>query len=231
MARETLATLPHYHVATFYLGGTFASKILLIMIRNLMLTGLLGLALAAASCQNGDKTTTTATSRTDSSRTVAAAPAAPKSRLSEANTGKLMELVDAYYELKDALVKTDAPRAAQTSTKLMSAAEMLDHELQADTVNYARLHPAFESIMNSSESIANTKDESCEKQRVAFEKTSTALYGLLKDAGLQNGRVYQQYCPMAFNEKGAYWLSDDREIANPYLPKKMLICGELRDSL
>ena len=43
--------------------------------------------------------------------------------------------------------------------------------------------------------------------------------------------VYYQYCPMAFNNKGAYWMSQDREIKNPYFGDKMLECGSLEDSL
>jgi hypothetical protein len=204
------------------------------MIRNTMLTGLMALALGFSACEATEKqnTATSATTTTTEAERGATAPAAPKSSLSEANTGKLMDLMASYYEVKDALVKTDAPRASQTASKLMSAAEMLNHDLSgSDTAIYARVHPSFEAIMNSSEAITNTKDETCEKQRAEFEKTSTALYSLLKEVNLESGRVFQQYCPMAFNDKGAYWLSNAEEIANPYLPKKMLHCGEVRDTL
>jgi hypothetical protein len=36
---------------------------------------------------------------------------------------------------------------------------------------------------------------------------------------------------MAFDDKGAYWLSAESEIKNPYFGKKMLECGEVTDSL
>jgi Cu(I)/Ag(I) efflux system membrane fusion protein len=36
---------------------------------------------------------------------------------------------------------------------------------------------------------------------------------------------------MAFNDAGAYWLSKTSDIKNPYFGKKMLICGEVKDSL
>jgi Cu(I)/Ag(I) efflux system membrane fusion protein len=55
------------------------------------------------------------------------------------------------------------------------------------------------------------------------------MYGLLKNVDLKNAHVYQEYCPMAFNEKGAHWLSDDSDIKNPYFGKKMLECGEVTD--
>ena len=36
---------------------------------------------------------------------------------------------------------------------------------------------------------------------------------------------------MAFNDAGAYWLSAASDIKNPYFGKKMLTCGEVKDSI
>ncbi len=36
---------------------------------------------------------------------------------------------------------------------------------------------------------------------------------------------------MAFNDAGAYWLSKTSDIKNPYYGKKMLTCGEVKDSI
>ena len=36
---------------------------------------------------------------------------------------------------------------------------------------------------------------------------------------------------MAFDNKGAYWLSEEKEIRNPYFGSKMLTCGETADSV
>jgi Cu(I)/Ag(I) efflux system membrane fusion protein len=36
---------------------------------------------------------------------------------------------------------------------------------------------------------------------------------------------------MAFDNKGAYWLSNVSEIKNPYFGEKMLTCGSVQDSL
>ena len=57
------------------------------------------------------------------------------------------------------------------------------------------------------------------------------MFSLLKQADLRNAGIYRQYCPMAFNDKGAYWLSDETDIKNPYFGKKMLECGEVTDTL
>lgn len=65
------------------------------------------------------------------------------------------------------------------------------------------------------------------------------LYPLLQIVQYQGATVYQQMCPMAFNDNEAgYWLSDSREVVNPYLGKKhpkysggMVHCGEVKDSI
>ena len=48
----------------------------------------------------------------------------------------------------------------------------------------------------------------------------------MKDA-LQSGTIYKQYCPMAFNNEGAYWLSESKDIMNPYFGDRMLKCGRV----
>jgi Cu(I)/Ag(I) efflux system membrane fusion protein len=43
--------------------------------------------------------------------------------------------------------------------------------------------------------------------------------------------VYYQFCPMANNNKGAYWLSESKVIRNPYFGEKMINCGETKEIL
>ena len=43
-----------------------------------------------------------------------------------------------------------------------------------------------------------------------------------------NQSAYLQYCPMAFDDKGAYWISSEKEIRNPYFGDMMLKCGEVK---
>jgi Cu(I)/Ag(I) efflux system membrane fusion protein len=60
---------------------------------------------------------------------------------------------------------------------------------------------------------------------------SDMLYDLIKNTGLKGDTVYHQYCPMAFDDKGAYWLSSQSAIRNPYFGKEMLTCGNTKDTL
>jgi Cu(I)/Ag(I) efflux system membrane fusion protein len=40
--------------------------------------------------------------------------------------------------------------------------------------------------------------------------------------------TYVQHCPMANNDKGADWLSKEKEIRNPFFGSSMLSCGEVK---
>ncbi len=153
------------------------------------------------------------------------------SKLSGAGTGKLMAVVTNYYGLKNALVASDAIKAGETSTQLQIAVDSMSVFLKGDTINKAAFQPYLDTVMMQSKTISGIQDLTCEKQRLAFSSLSAAIYTMLKNAELKNGGVYKQYCPMAFNDKGAFWLSDVSEIKNPYFGKKMLECGEVQDSL
>ena len=123
------------------------------------------------------------------------------------------EPVSSYFSVKDALVKTDAKEAKSSLAKLI------------ESVN---------SEMNGIKSISESmqEDEDVEEIRKGFEELSKEVYSLVKENTESKGQtVYKQYCPMAFNNKGAYWLSDKEEIRNPYFGDKMLKCGKVEEEL
>ena len=41
-------------------------------------------------------------------------------------------------------------------------------------------------------------------------------------------KVYVDFCPMAFDNTGADWISDVQEIKNPYFGDKMMKCGSIK---
>jgi hypothetical protein len=43
-----------------------------------------------------------------------------------------------------------------------------------------------------------------------------------------NKKLYQDYCPMADDGKIAIWISEIKEIKNPYKGSKMLTCGSVK---
>ena len=84
-------------------------------------------------------------------------------------------------------------------------------------------------IQSSLKEIQGSTD--IEAQRKAFSNLSDNLYKGAKAFGLGGKEIFYAYCPMAFNNEGAYWLSDQQQIRNPYFGDKMLTCGEVKEKL
>jgi len=86
-----------------------------------------------------------------------------------------------------------------------------------------------ETITGSALGLAGEKN--IEDKRREFEMISDALWSLTRTVKYQGEKVYYQFCPMAFENKGAYWLSKEVNIRNPYFGEHMLTCGSTQDSL
>ncbi len=170
-----------------------------------------------------------------------AAPAAPKapmqSMLKEADSKLLMSTLTTYYVLKNAMVATNADGIKTAATQLAAIADSLNKTMAQnygadDSIKaYDGMKPFLDTVITESKNIIALVDPKCERQRLSFGPLSSAMYGLLRKVELKNAGVYHEFCPMAFNDKGAYWLSEESEIKNPYFGKKMMECGEVTDSL
>ncbi|CAM3298325.1 DUF3347 domain-containing protein [Aequorivita lipolytica] len=114
-----------------------------------------------------------------------------------------------YLKVEAALVNTDAVKTATESAKL----EKLLIEVNAD-----------EATQTAVSAMATYEDIKVQRQN--FEKLSSGVENLLQGS-LKSGTLYKQYCPMAFNNKGASWISNSKDILNPYFGDKMLKCGRV----
>lgn len=141
---------------------------------------------------------------------------------------QLSDVFNAYLSLKEAFVSSDAARVsveAGTSRKSLGQVDMkfLSGVAHNDWMNYR------ESMELSLKAIETSSD--IEAQREAFSHLSENLYKSIKAYGLGGTTAYYEFCPMAFNNQGAYWLSDAEEIRNPYFGDKMLTCGSVKERL
>jgi Cu(I)/Ag(I) efflux system membrane fusion protein len=143
-----------------------------------------------------------------------------------ANEAELKPAISHYYHLKDALVKADAAEASNGANTMNEA---LDAILISDEDHRSHLEGTISDLKDNLQNISGTNN--LEKQREYFEPVSDKFYELLKTAGTSGETVYRQYCPMAFNDKGAYWLSSEKEIRNPYFGDAMLKCGSVKETL
>lgn len=70
-----------------------------------------------------------------------------------------------------------------------------------------------------------------EEVREKFHQISIAMIEITNVFNPFDKTLYIQYCPMANNDKGADWLSSEKEIKNPYFGKSMLKCGEVKKEI
>ena len=157
--------------------------------------------------------------------------------INNATQASLSSVLDAYFELKNALVEADTLAASNASLKLAALTDSISTEGITDSSLINTIQNLSGTI--SSEAIALPQEANITDKRRSFAMIGENLYPLLQAVKYQGGTLYQQMCPMAFNEtEAAYWISNSREVINPYLGKKhpkyaagMLHCGEVKDSI
>lgn len=141
-------------------------------------------------------------------------------------------LLVAYLELKEALVESDSMKADQAVARIIKSTDSLKvNEIRGDsTGTIPKLaETLILSLKGSCEGLAGEKD--LQAKRKEFEMVSDIIYNLARTVQYTGHTLYYQHCPMAFDNRGAYWLSDDPVIRNPYFGNKMLHCGSVEDSL
>lgn len=121
------------------------------------------------------------------------------------------KVITSYISLKNELVKSDAEAGKKAAAALED--ELIEVKGCAEAANMAR-------------AIASSGD--IDEQRKAFLTLSKDIIPLAK--GVKTGKTaYVAYCPMANDGKGGYWLSEIKEIKNPYYGDAMLECGTVKE--
>ncbi len=141
---------------------------------------------------------------------------------------QLANVYKTYLDMKEAFVASDKEKVKETSLAVKKSLKNVDMKL-VKGANHIKWMEQLEIMTKSLDGINSTND--IEKQRNHFAMFSESLYSSLKLFGISNIKIYYQYCPMALDNKGAYWLSDTKEIRNPYFGEKMLKCGSTKETL
>lgn len=139
---------------------------------------------------------------------------------------QLTDLYDSYLKMKNAFVLTNAKKVKKAAKKLIPVLDAIDMNLLEGEAHMAWM-AQLDEMKGAIDKIMDTKD--IEMQRLAFSDFNTGIYQAVKSFGVESEQVYYLFCPMAFNDKGAYWLSDEKQIANPYFGDVMMTCGEVKE--
>lgn len=136
----------------------------------------------------------------------------------------LLNLLNLYYDLKNALVNSNATLASAKAGALLKAINDID----------TKSLPANElkTFMNLRDKLSFDSRhifevQKIEHQREHFANLSLNMFALAKSMNLSGHPVYEDYCPM----KKAYWLSAEPQIKNPYYGDQMPDCGEIKSTL
>lgn len=169
-----------------------------------------------------------------------------------------MELTVPVKETTTAPDQTAAPATAQSATpikEIVSGYLLLKNALTADkSADAAAAGKALETTFRGFNKTALTAEQrkvfdeiaedatehaehiganggNIEHQREHFALLSKDIYDLVKAFGATEQPLYQDFCPMYDKGKGAIWLSETKDIKNPYYGKKMLTCGKVQEEI
>ncbi len=153
---------------------------------------------------------------------------APQFQVDATFQQQLSGVFSSYVSLKDAFVATNSAQVKEAAAKVQESLSKTDMMLLTgvahnDWMTYSgELETSLKEIQVS---------DDIEVQRTSFSKLSDNLYKSIKAYGLGGATAFYEFCPMAFDNQGAYWLSDAAEIRNPYFGDKMLKCGSVKEKL
>jgi hypothetical protein len=137
-------------------------------------------------------------------------------------------LIAQYMNLKDAFVHDSLPEVELATTAFIAASMPTESQLKG----VAMKSPAmFINVCKDLNAQLQQLDAatSLEGKRGVFKNLLEPMRKII--ATQSSVSVYEQHCPMAYNDSGANWLSYNTEIRNPYLPRTMLKCGLVQDTL
>ncbi len=135
-------------------------------------------------------------------------------------------IVANYLELKNELVSDNTEAAATSGKKVVSAFKAFDVKTYSEE-EQKELKDIIEDAIEHAEHIAKS---AMDHQREHFEILSKDVVDLLAITGT-NKTLYQTFCPMYNDGKGAIWISEIKEIKNPYYGSKMLTCGSIQKEI
>lgn len=151
--------------------------------------------------------------------------AAPQLSVNADFKKQLNNVYDRYLDLKNALVNSDEAKAKKSSEDFRKALSSVDMKLLSGDAHMKWMD--LSALL--SEKASKVSSGSLDAQRSAFSSLSDQMYTTIKTFGVAEKIMYYQFCPMYNNNKGAFWLSELKDIKNPYYGEQMLTCGETKE--
>lgn len=137
----------------------------------------------------------------------------------------IKEIVTDYLSLKNALTKDDSNATADAGKEMVATLGKIDMKKLSGEQMKTYMDIA-DDVKEHAEHIGDNAGNIAH-QREHFVLMSKDINDLIKTFGTQQ-KLYQDFCPMADEGKGAIWISELKDIKNPYFGSEMLTCGSVR---
>ncbi len=137
-------------------------------------------------------------------------------------------IVSNYLKIKNALIKDDSKGAANATKSIVAAL----NEAGTNALD-AKLKKKYNDIAADAKEHAGLIGNNVGKidqQRAHFAMLSKDINDLIKTFRTKQ-KLYQDYCPMYDEGKSGYWISETKEIRNPYYGSEMLSCGRIEKTI
>jgi len=139
----------------------------------------------------------------------------------------IASIIKDYLALKNALVASNDKAAADAGERLLTTFKKVDKKA-IPASKHQEYKEIAENAMENAEHISENKGN-IGHQREHFASLSKDIKDLIAMFGTPQA-LYEDYCPMYNGKKGALWISEVKEIKNPYFGSKMLGCGSVKKS-
>ena len=143
----------------------------------------------------------------------------------QAQNFSIEPIVKDYLVLKNALVADNDKAAANAGKQLFATLSKVDMKTIAAN-KHKEFMDIFENAKENAEHIGDNAGK-IDHQREHLASLSKDVSDLIALFGTTQ-KLYQDYCPMYDDGKGAVWISEAKAIKNPYYGGKMLTCGSVK---
>ncbi len=138
----------------------------------------------------------------------------------------IKEIVGHYLHVKNALSKDKGNEAASGAKAMREVIGKFDKSLL--TAEQKKVYDGIEEDLTEHAEHIGKNGDKIEHQRYHFSMMSEDVYELVKAFGAGEP-IYHDHCPMYDEGKGAMWLSEMKEVKNPYFGAKMPGCGTVEE--
>ena len=169
----------------------------------------------------------TGSKQTNNTDSATMRPVATTSPAIAANAKPTDGILTGYLNLKNSLAADNGSDAAKNGQEILNALSKFD--VSALTPEQKRVFLGLVGDIKENSEHINENGDKIAHQREHFEMLSQDMTDLVKAVGT-NKTLYLDSCPMYDDGKGT-WLSEMKEIKNPYLGEKMDTCGAIKETL